>query len=308
VAVDVLGAPPDDIVLVRPATVLKTSSGKLRRAAMRDLYERGKIGAAQGPVWLQMVRLAMSAWWPQMQRLWRNLKRIGYAGYVWSVVGLLAPVAWLTVMLMPYRTWRQALIQKLARLTLGVMGIPVHTRGLEYLPKHAPYVLVVNHTSYLDVLLLISVMPPGLKYIAKVELWQSALSRLPMQRLGVEFVDRFESKRGAEDTKRIVEIVRQGAPVLFFPEGTFYRAPGLQPFRMGAFVVAAQSGVPVIPAAIRGTRSVLRAGQWFPHWGRLSVVVGRPITPAGSDWINTVALKDAARRQMLDLCGEPDLQ
>jgi acyl carrier protein len=251
VAVDVLGAPPDDIVLVPPASVLKTSSGKIRRSAMRDLYEGGKIGVGQGPVWLQIVHMALSAWWPQMQRLQRNLLRIIFAGYIWSVFGFLTPLAWLAAILIPSRTWRQTIIQKLARLAFRFSGIPIQAQGLEHLPDHAAYVLVVNHASYLDALLLIAVLPPGLKYVAKLELSRNIFSRLPMQRLGVEFVERFEATRGAEDTERIVQIVRQGEPVLFFPEGTFYRDSGLQPFRMGAFVVAAQAGVPVIPAAIR---------------------------------------------------------
>lgn len=308
VAVDVLGAPADDIVLVPPATVLKTSSGKIRRAALRELYERGKIGVGQGPVWLQVARMALSAWWPQWQRLWRNLRRMTYAGYVWSVFCFLAPIAWLAVILIPSRAWRQAIIRKLAGSAFRVSGIPIQAQGLEHLPQHEPYVVVVNHTSYLDALLLVALMPTGIKYVAKLELSRNLFCRLPMQRLGVEFVERFEAKRGVEDTTRIVQIVRQGEPVLFFPEGTFYRDPGLQPFRMGAFVVAAQAGVPVIPAAIRGTRSMLRAGQWFPYWGRLSVTVGRPIKPAGSNWASTVSLRDAARRQVLKLCGEPDLQ
>ena len=308
VAVDVLAASPDDIVLVPPATVLKTSSGKIRRAAMRDLYEREKIGVSQGPVWLQIVRMTLSAWRPQLQRLRRNLRHMSYAGYVWSVFCILAPMAWLAVILTPYRVWRQSIIQKLARLAFWLSGIPIQAQGLDHLPKCQPYVLVVNHASYLDALLLIAVMPPGLKYVAKLELSQNVFSRLPMQRLGVEFVERFEAKGGAEDTARIMQIVRRGAPVLFFPEGTFYREPGLQPFRMGAFVVAAQAGVPLMPAAIRGTRSMLRAGQWFPHWGRLSVTVGRPIKPAGRNWVSAVTLRDAARRQILSLCGEPDLQ
>lgn len=308
VAVDVIDTPPDDIVLAPPATVLKTSSGKIRRAAMRDLYERGKVGAAPGPAWLQVARMVLSAGLPQMQRQWRNIRRVCYAGYAWSVFCLLAPIAWLAVVLMPSRSGCQAIIQKLACLAFRATGIPLQAQGIEQLPKHEPYVLVVNHASYLDALILIAVMPPGLKYVAKLELSKNFFSRLPMQRLGVEFVDRFESARGAEDTKRIVEIVRQGEPVLFFPEGTFYRDPGLQPFRMGAFVVAGQTGVPVIPAAIRGSRSMLRADQWFPHWGRLSVTVGHPIKPAGCAWVDTVALRDDARRQILDLCGEPDLQ
>jgi 1-acyl-sn-glycerol-3-phosphate acyltransferase len=76
---------------------------------------------------------------------------------------------------------------------------------------------------------------------------------------------------------------------------------------MGAFVVAAQTGVPLVPMGISGTRSILRAGQWFPRRGGVSVTIGTPIMPQGSDWTAAIALRDAARAQMLDYCDEPDL-
>ena len=95
--------------------------------------------------------------------------------------------------------------------------------------------------------------------------------------------------------------------MVFFPEGTFGRMPGLLPFRMGAFTAAAEAGAAVVPVGIRGTRSVLRAGSWFPHRGALSVTVGTPLVPEGRDWSDAVKLRDLARQQILNLTGEPDL-
>src|SRR5262245_45788462 len=76
---------------------------------------------------------------------------------------------------------------------------------------------------------------------------------------------------------------------------------------MGAFVVAAQTGVPLVPLVITGTRSILRAGQWFPRRGAISVAIGAPIMPQGGDWTAAIALRDAARAQMLEYCHAPDL-
>jgi 1-acyl-sn-glycerol-3-phosphate acyltransferase len=93
---------------------------------------------------------------------------------------------------------------------------------------------------------------------------------------------------------------------VFFPEGTFLRMPGLQAFHMGAFVVAARAGVPVVPVGIQGTRAILRAGQWFPRRGMVRVTVSAPICPQGSDWSAAVTLRDAVRTQIAQFCGEPD--
>jgi 1-acyl-sn-glycerol-3-phosphate acyltransferase len=79
-------------------------------------------------------------------------------------------------------------------------------------------------------------------------------------------------------------------------------------FRSGAFLAAAQAGVPVVPVALRGVRSVLRDGTWYLRRGAVSVVVGVPIEPRGSDWSAAVDLRDRVRAEILKHCGEPDLQ
>lgn len=101
--------------------------------------------------------------------------------------------------------------------------------------------------------------------------------------------------------------LRAGHSPVFFPEGTFDRKPGLLPFRMGAFVVAAEAGVPVVPVVIRGTRSMLRSDQWFPRRGTISVTLCPPIQPDGNDWAAAIRLRDATRAEILRGCGEPDL-
>ncbi|MBI4938111.1 MAG: 1-acyl-sn-glycerol-3-phosphate acyltransferase [Nitrosomonadales bacterium] len=77
---------------------------------------------------------------------------------------------------------------------------------------------------------------------------------------------------------------------MFFLEGTFTRIPVLQPFRMGAFVVAAEAGVPIVPMSIRGTRSMLRNGHWFPRGGIVTITIGKPVAPEGKDWAAAIQL------------------
>jgi 1-acyl-sn-glycerol-3-phosphate acyltransferase len=83
--------------------------------------------------------------------------------------------------------------------------------------------------------------------------------------------------------------------------------PGLLGFHMGPFLVAANTDVPVIPVTIRGTRSVLRGGQWFPRHGAIRVHVGGPLRADGDDFEAAVRLRDAARAAILEQCQEPDL-
>jgi 1-acyl-sn-glycerol-3-phosphate acyltransferase len=83
--------------------------------------------------------------------------------------------------------------------------------------------------------------------------------------------------------------------------------PGLQAFRMGAFLTAVRAGIPVVPVAIRGSRSLLREDTWFPRRTAVSVRVCPSIPPQGDDWDAAVRLRDAARAEILKYCGEPDL-
>jgi 1-acyl-sn-glycerol-3-phosphate acyltransferase len=230
-----------------------------------------------------------------------------YAGYAWSVLGIGAAALWSAVALLPMLSWRKAVARSLSQLLLRLFGFPVRVRGLEHLPRDQACVLVVNHASYLDPLVLVAVLPSSISFVAKQELAEQFFARILFRRLGTEFVERFDPQRGVEDTDRVRQAVRQGRSMIFFPEGTFGRAPGLRPFRMGAFVVATQTGVPLVPMGITGTRSILRAGQWFPRRGAVAVTIGAPIMPQGSDWTAAIALRDAARAQMLECCHEPDL-
>jgi 1-acyl-sn-glycerol-3-phosphate acyltransferase len=304
---DLLGAPADDVVLAPPHTVLKTSSGKIRRAECRARYERGLIGGGPPAVWWQVVRLAWSGAIPQLRRTLHSVADVLYSGYAWTVVGIFAALLWIAVALLPRLSWRKAAARGIARLLLRLAGIPVIVRGLEHVPHDQTCVLAVNHASYLDALVLIAVLPTSMSYVAKRELTDGFLPRVLFQRLGTEFVERFDPQRGVEDTKRVLQAVQQGRSMVFFAEGTFGRAPGLRPFRMGAFVVAAQAGVPVVPMAISGTRSILRAEQWFPQRGTVFVTIGMPSMPQGSDWNAAIVLRDAVRGQILRYCGEPDL-
>jgi 1-acyl-sn-glycerol-3-phosphate acyltransferase len=306
IATDLLGTPPDDVVLTPPHTIPKTSSGKIRRAASRERYEGGALGKRPRAVWWQMVRLAAASLLPQLRRRRRQATDIAYAGYFWARSGLGLLVAWSLMAVVPRRPWRQGIARAVARGLLCLSGTPLTVQGLEHLPTHGPYVLVANHASYLDGFVLTAVLPGDISFVVKRELEACFFARALLQRLGAVFVERFDAQRGVEDTHRILQTIQQGRAVAFFPEGTFRRPVGLLPFRLGAFIVAAQTGLPIIPLGLSGTRTMLRAEQWFPRRGTVRVTIGAPIVPQGKDWTAALALRDAARTAIAHVCGEPE--
>ena len=306
-AVDILGMPPDEVVLAPPHTVLKTSSGKIRRTAVRDLYEKGEIGRGTRAVWWQFTRLALASIGPRLRNLQRQLRDWAYALYVRILFWLLAPPVWLLVVVVPgrQRCWR--LMGAGARLLFRLAGIPLITQGFENFPGKGSCVLVSNHASYLDGVVLVAALPGQVGFVAKEALEQQLIPRLFLRKIGAVFVERFDRQRSVADARQITQTLQGEGSMLFFPEGTLRRAPGLLPFHMGAFSAAAEANVPVVPVIIRGTRSVLRDQEWFPRRGKVIIRMEKPITGEGSDWGAAVKLRDASRAAILNHLGEPDL-
>jgi acyl carrier protein len=305
VVVDLLGGPADDVVLAPPHTVLKTSSGKIRRAATREVYERGLVGAAPHAIWVQLVRLA---WRGVIVRLKQPLARAGrffYGVYVWSLFALVA-MAGLAASFLPKLKVRRAAGRRLARSLFRAAGIPTTVEGLERLPRDRPFTLVANHASYIDSMVVVGAIPREFAFTAKAELRGQWLIRHVLESVGTRFVERFDVKQGVSDARELAALAGTGQSFAFFPEGTFRRAPGLLPFRMGAFVVSAEAGMPVVPVTLVGTRAVLQDRTWIPQRLPVRVVIGESIEPCGRDWEAAVKLRDAARAEILSRCGEPD--
>ena len=238
-----------------------------------------------------MTRLAIAGAIPRLRRIGRTVRASLFAVYAWVAATIIAPVAWLAAMIMPRFSWRWSALRGCARLLALVTGTRISAKGLDNLPSaDRPCIIISNHASYLDGFVLIAVLPRPVGFVAKAELADSWFTRLPLARIGTRFVERFDRQKGIEDFHAVTEASRAGHPPLFFPEGTFGRMPGLLPFHLGAFSAAVETGYPVVPIAIRGTRSILRSGSWFPNRGSVSVTIGKPIFPDnGKDtWTATV--------------------
>ena len=164
--VDLLGVPADEIILSPPHTVLKTSSGKLRRSATRQVYERGTLGRGR---WGQAMTLLGQASVAQLRRAGRNLNRIAYSAWAWLVFFLLAPFAWLAVLLLPRMTWRWAALRLAGRILTRLTGTRLTADGLEHIPATTACVLAANHSSYLDSMALVLTISRDFRYVAKRE-------------------------------------------------------------------------------------------------------------------------------------------
>ena len=101
--------------------------------------------------------------------------------------------------------------------------------------------------------------------------------------------------------------MREGRSIFFFPEGTFTRATGLRPFKLGAFKLAAESGRAIVPIALVGTRRFLRDESWLPRASELAIVVEAPLLARDASLAEMVRLRDQAAEQIARHVGEPRL-
>jgi 1-acyl-sn-glycerol-3-phosphate acyltransferase len=239
----ILDLPPDDIVLTPPHTVPKTSSGKIRRSAARALYEAGgSRGGLHGRSW-QVARLVLASILPRLRRTTRTIGDWAYAIRWWILLAVTALVLWPAVVLLPRRVWRRTAVRSGARLFVRWAGSPLSVEASAPLPS-GPFVLIANHSSYLDGAVLLAACPHGLAFVAKQELAGQAVAGLFLRRLGTVFVRRTDPAGGVADTMQALNAARAGERLAWFPEGTFTRMPGLLGFHLGAFEVACQAGIP----------------------------------------------------------------
>ncbi len=240
------------------------------------------------------------------RRLLRRLRIALYSAWAWLALGLIVPGVAVAVLLLPALSWRWAAIRSGGRLLARLTGTRIHVDGLHYLPE-APCVIVANHSSYLDGLVMATAIPRELCYVVKEDLRGGLPVKTLLSRLGAVFAGRFDLRRSDAETKRLISLVQAGHTLVFFPEGTFFRMPGILPFKMGAFVTAVAAQVPVIPVTLRGTRSKLRSREWSIREGDIILSISEPIYPSGAEWHAANALRQRVREEILCRSGEPDL-
>lgn len=181
----------------------------------------------------------------------------------------------------PAPQFGRRILRGAGRLFLLATGASPEVHNGQRMPRIGPLVIVSNHTSYLDSIVLAATLPRDFSFVAKHSLRHPVWTGPFLRHLGTLFVDRTDPQQGVSDLAAITECVKQDGALLFFPEGTLGRMAGLLPFRTGTFSVATATQSPVSPVTIRGARTTLRDGSWFPRRSQITVSVGPVIRPEG---------------------------
>lgn len=152
-------------------------------------------------------------------------------------------------------------------------------KGRELVPRDAPVILVANHCSNLDPIVIGPSFPRPLRYLAKTELFQNALLRLLITNLGAIPVEREDSQRAGAVLKMLLSLLEGGESILLFPEGHRSRDGKLQKLEGGFALLAMRTGAQIVPACIEGTFAAWPAGADRIRFAKLGIRYGAPIDP-----------------------------
>ena len=199
---------------------------------------------------------------------------------------------------------RRSVARNAARLWLWLSAARPSVSGREHLPAQ-PCVVVANHASYLDGVILTAVLPARFTFVIKKEMTRVPFVNYFLSRIGSLFVDRSNQHRAATDARRILQLAAQKKSIAFFPEGTFTAEPGLRRFRNGAFTVAQRGDLPVVPVVIHGSRRMLPAKHWLPVPSKIDVLI-KPQIQSDREQISSDELMRICRNSILENLDEPD--
>jgi len=182
------------------------------------------------------------------------------------------------------RTW--------SRIALRVCGVGVKVRGTEHLQHGRSYIYVCNHASMFDIPVVSAGIPDDIRIVYKRE-----LEKIPVFGWGLRWsnyigIDRGSSAEARRSLDDAVAKIRNGASVLMFAEGTRTSDGKLQPFKRGAFHLAARSGVPIVPLTINGSFSIVPKHSLRIRPGTVELVLSPPVS------VDAVQGKDAERELM----------
>jgi 1-acyl-sn-glycerol-3-phosphate acyltransferase len=282
-------------------------SRKIRRIASREAHEQmppQKRVAARG---LRHIRVIAGVVIARASLHARKIGAWAYGCYAWSVFALIVLSFGGLVVLLRRPSQGRRVARFGARLLFRLARIPLSAEGLDRLPARS-HVLVVNHTSFLDGLVLTALLPacPGHAFTVRQEFEIQRLLCPLLRSLGTVVLGHSHAEHGASNVDLMTLALRRRKNLLIFPEGGFIPEPGLRPFHSGAFAAAANANVPVVVAGLRGVRSALRPRTWLPRRVRITLEIGPVLTACGNDPDAIAQLSASARKAMVPLSGESD--
>lgn len=198
-------------------------------------------------------------------------------------------------------------MRRWCQTSVRALDLSIEVSGMENVPAHRAFVYCANHQSLLDILCLGAVLPGDFKWAAKRSVMSIPFLGWHLRLAGHVPVDRSAGSRAAADViARFEGVLREGKPLLVFPEGTRSEDGIIRPFKNGGFYAAVRTGVPVVPIALEGTHLLMKKGAINSGDGTLRYVrvrAGAPLTAAaeGREAVRVNDLRERTYAAVLDM-------
>lgn len=168
-----------------------------------------------------------------------------------------------------------------AKANLALAGLRIEIQGLERLDPGATYVFMLNHSSFLDILLAFAYIPHNFRIITKEEIFWMPLMGWALRRSGQIPMNRTNPRKGLESLRHASELLRKRISIVVFPEGTRSLDGAIKDFKATLFILPIRACIPVVPVFIKGTFEALTRGSILLKPVPLKLTFHDPI-PAGS--------------------------
>ena len=173
--------------------------------------------------------------------------------------------------------------------------IKVKVKGLSRIDPTTSCIYMCNHQSNFDIPVLLAYLKVQFRWLAKAELFRIPLFGFAMRRAGHISIDRTDRQAAFISLEKAAITIREGASVIIFPEGTRSPDGNISPFKKGGFVMALDSGVPIVPVILHGTRAIMSKKKLRIVPGTVLVEITEPIDISGYTRENKEALMDRIR-------------
>jgi putative phosphoserine phosphatase/1-acylglycerol-3-phosphate O-acyltransferase len=234
----------------------------------------------------RLAQIAKERSWPVRRFRSRGTPSVGEVVRSALVYGSVVPAAWAGLAAGLLNRSRREGVNVAGSiwgdLATSLAGVDLRVEGEEHLWSSRPAVFLFNHQSGIDALLMVKLMRRDVTGVAKKELRANPIFGPMFRAGGVVFVDRADTKKAIEALRPAVEALRQGLSLVIAPEGTRSATPRLGAFKKGAFHIAMQAGVPIVPVVFRNALDALPKGGIVVRPATVEAVVLSPIDT--SEW------------------------
>ena len=218
--------------------------------------------------------------------------------YVAALLVVTMPPTWMVLLFLPRGRTADRLVRCWSRFIVRASGCRLHVTGGDHLRGAGAVVLVSNHVSYIDSVVLMAAVPADYRFVAEHGVLAWPLVGTAVRKAAHLTVDRGSRAARLACAGAMVETLHDGHSLLVYPEGRRSRKEGLLPFRLGAFRAAVDAGRPVVPITVRGTDAIVATDRLLVRRGPVEVIIHEPIAPMGRDRSEMVRIRRLARLQI----------